>query len=66
MALLLLTLLTCPQPKVVNLSNEAFNDHDRKTLQIVARRCIMKYKNSPCLKYFIKKEKRNYRAICGE
>lgn len=38
---------------------------DSKMLEYAKTRCIKIYTDSPCLKKFIKKDKRVYWAICG-
>lgn len=51
----------CPEAKVIN-KTKVWNEEDISTLKIAHKRCIERY--GTCLKKFIKKETRNYYAIC--
>lgn len=61
---LLMKLNSCPPTVVVN-ATKVWNKIDQKTLKTSQKRCIVHYKDAPCLKRFIKKEENNYWAICG-
>jgi hypothetical protein len=63
-ATLLFTLM-CPQPIMVNESKEAWNKHDKLSLKQAQKRCSDKYKRSPCVKLFIKREPRTHAVLCG-
>lgn len=51
----------CPEARVIN-KTKVWNEHDVSSLKLAHKRCIELY--NTCLKKFIKKETRNYYAIC--
>ncbi len=53
----------CALTIMINLSDEPWNKHDVETKNRAKVTCKKVYKS--CLKKFIKKEPRNYHAICG-
>lgn len=63
-----LKVITCAAITIVNTSGLEWNDHDDKILEHSKKVCATnpKYSDTPCLKKFIKKEKRHYNAICGK
>jgi hypothetical protein len=64
--LLAFLILFCPAPKLINLSNEPWNERDKWQLEQSMKRCAQLYPRSPCVKKFIKVESLMYRAICGQ
>lgn len=56
----------CAVTLVINLSLYPINQQDKENQAVAAKRCVVHYKDSPCLKKFIKVEPLVYRAICGE
>lgn len=56
--------LNCPETKIIN-KTKAWIEHDSRILRVATKRCPELYKDSPCLKYFMKMREREYRAICG-
>jgi hypothetical protein len=50
---------------VENTSKFPWNDYDEKTLTYAKRRCTELYEEAPCLKFFVKYDKKDYRATCG-
>jgi hypothetical protein len=67
MIIMMLILALCGPTTITNKSNESWNDMDQQNyeLAVKCRRCEMYYKDSPCMKYFIKKEPLTYNVICG-
>jgi hypothetical protein len=63
--LILLTLLSCPETKIVNYTN-VWTKTDQSTLDGVKVRCGEIYKDAPCVKIFIKKEEQLYNVVCGD
>lgn len=57
--------MICAAVLLINLSGIPFNDFDRKVIKNAKEGCSKYYKDNPCLKQFIKKEKLVYSAICG-
>lgn len=64
--LILYTFLSCPAILMVNKSEEPWNNKDYDTKKRAMQRCGEIYKDSPCLKVFVKTEPQSYWAICGE
>jgi hypothetical protein len=65
--ILIASLLNCPKTEFINKTNEFWNEMDYKHLSMAQKRCGEIYKNSPCLKLFIKRTvNRDYSAICGK
>lgn len=62
---ILLNANQCPEPVIINMSNEVWNKRDEVQLASTRNRCSHYFKSSPCLKQFIKMEPGTYRAICG-
>ena len=58
--------LTCPATIVTNNTSGPWTDVDNQNFNIALKRCTELYSNSPCLKYFIKKQELTYQAICGK
>lgn len=56
----------CPKPEIVNESKKPFNEQDKQTLARAYKRCGELYKDSPCVKLFIKRTERDYAVICGK
>jgi hypothetical protein len=44
---------------------ESMTEVDLKNLRIAQKRCPRLYKNSPCLRIFMKLGFQDYRALCG-
>jgi hypothetical protein len=65
-ALLSFVLSQCPATVIVNETVLPWNETDQAGLVTATKRCSFYYKNSPCLKKFIKKEVNAYHAICGK
>lgn len=65
-ALLLISVLGCPAPKMQNVSGLAWNDYDRSILKQAKKRCGELYEDSPCVKLFRKFDFQAYTVICGE
>lgn len=61
----LLLALTCPAPRVDNMT-KTWVELDRRTFARAASRCEHYYPSAPCLVEFQKLEERRYRAICGK
>lgn len=61
-------MLICLATMLVNITNINFTDQDLKALKRAEYVCghDARYKDTPCLKKFLKKETRVYWAICGE
>lgn len=57
--------MACVAPIILNQSGTDWNDHDNKILEKYRTRCGKVFKDSPCLKTFIKKEEQVYWVICG-
>ena len=59
--------LICAATILINMTNLPWNDHDKKIEKSAVHRCgtDVRYKDTPCLKKFVKKGERNYYAICG-
>lgn len=64
-SLLLVTLLSCGPTNFVNQSAYKINTQDKQHLKAAQKRCPELYKQSPCLKTFIKRDVGIYWAICG-
>lgn len=58
-------LTMCTEPLTVNTSTEKWNAHDSKSLEFNKDRCVVHYKDAPCVKYFIKKKPQTYWVVCG-
>lgn len=60
--------LTCAVTLLVNVSTISINQQDLRSFARAAKTCgsNKRYKESPCLKKFIKREQGTYWAICGE
>lgn len=57
--------LVCPVVILINLSDEPWNDRDRRELNTSKKRCVLIKPDKPCLVKFVKKGKLWYRGICG-
>ena len=57
--------LVCAATIWINLTNSSWNDHDKKIYKRAKFVCENQYKNTPCVKKFIKSGKKMYRVICG-
>lgn len=57
--------LSCPSMNIIN-KTKVWNVIDKEVLSIAIKRCGELYKNSPCLKKFIKVEENVYRVICSK
>jgi len=55
----------CPQTKLVNKTNEPWNNTDKLSLKTAQTGC-KRHGYSPCLKTFIKVKTRTYQAWCGK
>jgi len=62
---LLLTILTCPIIKMINLTNEDWTLIDKQMMFYASDRCTQVYYQSPCLVKFTKTDIQTYQAICG-
>jgi hypothetical protein len=60
-----MTSLICAATLWINLTNFEWNTHDKKIYNRAKSVCVFKYKSNPCIKKFIKSDKRTYRVICG-
>lgn len=58
--------MSCALAILINLTQHPFNNTDLKHIVTAKSRCGQIYKDSPCLKKFIKREKKVYWAICGK
>jgi len=58
--------MICAAVVFINLTSFPINEHDKKTLESAKQHCPKVYKNSPCLKKFVKVGKQDYRALCGK
>lgn len=56
---------SCPTTKIIN-HTKVWSDRDQATLESTKTRCQVYYKESPCVKVFIKKEEQLYNVICGK
>ena len=56
----------CSNVKIINISNETWNQNDSEQLNVAKRRCEEMDKEQPCLKIFKKVEPHVYSVICGE
>ena len=67
--LLYLTLIAplpnCATPRLDNRTS-TWTAIDSQSYNGAVTRCFTKFKNSPCLKVFIKLEEGRYNAICGK
>lgn len=61
---MLLAALACPQVVMVGFKDK-LSDEDISAKNRAAFVCSFKYKNSPCLVKFEKKEEHAYAATCG-
>lgn len=61
-------MLICLTTLLLNITNIEFNKQDYNALKRAKYVCRSdaRYKDTPCLKKFLKKETRVYWAICGE
>jgi hypothetical protein len=61
-------MLICLTTLLLNITNIEFNKQDYNALKRAKYVCSSdaRYKDTPCLKRFLKKETRVYWAICGE
>lgn len=57
--------LICPTTVQVNKTDEPWNDHDKKTLEFVKKRCEQIYPDAPCVKLFRKFDSQSYTVLCG-
>jgi hypothetical protein len=57
---------SCPETKVKNNTELAWDEADQKGLDTAKRNCKKWYPQSPCLKLFIKQGYHTYWAICGK
>ena len=64
-SLYLVSNLSCP-PTVVENRTNTWKKIDHDNLMMARKRCPELYKDSPCLKFFRKKEELVYHAVCGE
>ena len=60
----LVLLFNCSEPVIENHTDK-WTGLDQQNYEQAIKRCPELYKDSPCLKVFIKKEDRVYNAICG-
>lgn len=63
-----MTTLACAAVIWINLSKEAWNNHDRKIYQRAKVVCSTNYRykdTHPCVARFTKKEPRVYNVLCG-
>lgn len=56
--------LNCPTTILENRTN-TWTKQDHDNLMFSKKRCGEIYKDSPCLKFFRKKAKLTYHAVCG-
>lgn len=63
--MLVLVALSCPNVKMLNRTEYAWNQHDRETLAFAQKRCAQLYPEAPCLKVFRKRGKQDYSVLCG-
>lgn len=64
-AVLISLALKCPMPQFQNKTNYPLNEFDKSQMARASYRWAELYKNSPCLKQFVKIDKQDYRAVCG-
>lgn len=64
--LILLALVACPKTIFENQSKFNWNDEDFKVYEKARIRCGEIYKESPCVKKFIKRDKQDYSVVCGK
>lgn len=59
--------LVCAATLWINLTKEPWNDHDKKIYRRAQHVCSSddRYKETPCVKKFIKSDIRTYRVLCG-
>lgn len=55
----------CPKPKIENRTSYDWNSFDSVSLRTAVKRCGEIYRNSPCVKRFIKRGERDYSVVCG-
>jgi hypothetical protein len=63
--LALLLALSCPVPKMQNITKEPWTAYDRKEMKWVEKRCGELYPDARCVKLFRKFGHREYTVICG-
>jgi len=63
-ALVILSVLSCPNVRIINKTNE-WNEQDKKALSVAVTRCREIYSDAPCLVMFRKAERGIYSALCG-
>jgi len=63
---ILLAALSCPDTIFENRSKFNWNKEDWKVYKIATKRCGELYKESQCVKRFIKKTDMDYSVVCGK
>lgn len=58
-------MLNCPAVFMDNKTDEPFTKMDHINFEHAKNRCVVHYKDAPCLKKFTKIGFQNYHAICG-
>ena len=58
------TLLSCPNPEMVNESKYDWDKHDQEVLAQAKETCKLQYDNS-CVLLFIKVDTNDYKVLCG-
>lgn len=66
MNVLLFIALSCSKPILINQTKFPWNDFDRATVKRAQKRCKTLYSPKHCLKWFIKTDTIDYRAICAK
>ena len=65
LTIMVLMAISCPNPKMQNVTKFAWNDFDKSILEQARKRCGELYPDAPCVKLFRKYGKQDYSVICG-
>lgn len=64
--LILTAALNCSPTEMINKTSDPWNDQDKQHLDIAKKRCGEIYKNSACVRTFIKRTTSDYSVICSK
>lgn len=66
MILTIILAANCAAPIMINKTDKEWNEQDYNHLAIAKKRCGQIYKNSACVKKFIKRTETDYSVVCGK
>lgn len=66
MILTIILAANCAAPIMINKTDKEWNEQDYKHLASAKKRCGQLYKESKCVKKFIKRTESDYSVICGK